>query len=158
MPHSKKEGIFLSLIMSLIMIYVMAVLNNDVKLEAFCADSWLLALKRLPLGHLVGILCDLCICTPLSRKIVAALSRPGDREIYQVFLLRFCMVVLMTVFMTVFGIAASGEWGMEGICSFFRYLPYNFTIALPIQMIVVAPLSLRLARMLAQPHRQRAAA
>jgi len=149
MPHSKKEGILLSLIMSLIMIYVMAALNNDVKLGTFSAASWRLALERLPLGYIVGIICDLCICTPLSRKIVAALSRPGDRELYQVFILRFCMVIFMTVCMTIFGIIASGEFGMAGVVSFFKYLPYNFTIALPIQMIIVAPLSLRLARKIA---------
>lgn len=146
MPRSKKEGHWLSIIMSLIMIYVMAALNNDVKIGAFVASSWVLALQRLPLGFLVGIICDLCICTPLSRKIVASIARENDREIYLVFILRFCMVVLMTVFMTVFGIIASGEFGIAGVRSFFTYLPYNFTIALPIQMIIVAPLSLRLAR------------
>lgn len=146
MPRSKKEGIWLSIIMSLIMIYVMAALNNDVKIGAFAASSWVLALQRLPLGFVVGILCDLCICTPTSRRIVAAVSRENDSEVLKVFVLRFSMVVLMTVFMTVFGILASGELGMAGVRSFFVYLPYNFTIALPIQMIIVAPLSLRLAR------------
>lgn len=148
MPRSKKEGILLSIIMSLIMIYVMAALNNDVKIGAFAASSWLLALQRLPLGFIVGIICDLCICTPSSRKIVAAVSKENDSEVLKVFLLRFCMVVLMTIFMTVFGIVASGELGMKGVKSFFVYLPYNFTIALPIQMIIVAPLSLRLARVI----------
>lgn len=146
MPRSKKEGILLSVIMSLIMIYVMAALNNDVKLGEFSADSWKLALERLPLGFLFGILCDMFICTPLSRKIVAVVSKPGDREIYQIFVLRFCMVVLMTVFMTIFGVLAGGQLGMEGVREFFLYLPYNFTIALPIQMLVVAPVSLRAAR------------
>lgn len=146
MPRSKNEGHLLSIIMSLIMIYVMAALNNDVKVGAFSAESWLLALERLPLGFIVGIICDLFICTPLSRKIVMYISREGDRELYQVFILRFCMVVLMTVCMTIFGIVASGTFGLAGIRDFFVYFPYNFTIALPIQMIIVAPLSLRLAR------------
>lgn len=146
MPISKKEGHVLSVVMSLIMIYVMAALNNDVKLGAFAAESWILALQRLPLGFLVGIICDLCICTPLSRKIVFAISEQGDRELYQVFVLRFCMVVLMTFFMTVFGILASGTRGWQGVTDFFVYFPYNFTIALPIQMILVAPLSLKIAR------------
>ena len=48
---------------------------------------------------------------------------------------------------TVFSVVASGQRGMAGIVDFFTYLPYNFTIALPIQMLVVAPLSLRLARL-----------
>lgn len=145
MPTSKKEGICLSVIMSLIMIYVMAALNNDVKIGAFAASSWMLALERLPLGFIVGIICDLCICTPTSRKIVGAVAKESDSVVLKVFVLRFSMVVLMTVFMTIFGIIASGELGMEGVVGFFQYLPYNFTIALPIQMIIVAPLSYRLA-------------
>ena len=146
MPRSKKEGILLSLNMSLIMIYVMAALNDNVRLGEFAASSWMLALQRLPLGYIVGILCDLCVCTPLSRRFVMKVTQPSDREIYKVLVLRFCMVVLMTVAMTIFSVFASGKLGMVGVIDFFTYLPYNFTIALPIQMLIVAPLSLRLAR------------
>lgn len=149
MPKTKKEGILLSLIMSLIMIYVMAALNDMVKNSAFTASSWTLALKRLPLGYLVGIICDLCICTPISRKIVSALSKPEDQERFLVFILRFCMVILMTVFMTIFGIFAGGKSGFEAVVDFFTFLPYNFTIAMPIQMLIVAPLSLRIAKLIA---------
>ena len=149
MPHSKTQGLLLSLIMSLIMIYVMAVLNMDVRLGEFAANSWLIALKRLPLGYIVGIICDLCICTPLSRKIVATVCAPDDRERFKVFILRFCMVIFMTIAMTVFSCIVSGKLGMDGIIDFFTYLPYNFTIALPIQMLIVAPLALRMAKRIA---------
>ncbi|MGM9524866.1 MAG: hypothetical protein ACI3U1_01220 [Peptococcaceae bacterium] len=149
MPKSKKEGILLSLIMSLIMIYVMAALNNNVRLGYFAAESWMLALERLPLGYIFGILCDLCICTPLSRKLITLIAKPEDQEIYLVFILRFSMVVLMTFFMTIFSVLASGQLNWNGVIDFFVYLPYNFTIALPIQMIIVAPFSLRLARKIA---------
>ena len=63
MPNSK-QGLLLSIIMSFIMIYIMAVLNMDVRLGRFAGESWLIALERLPLGF-----CDLCICTPLSFRI-----------------------------------------------------------------------------------------
>lgn len=146
MPKCKQEGILLSLIMSLIMIYAMAALNDNVRLGEFAASSWLLALQRLPLGFAVGILCDLLICTPLSRKFVMKVMRAEDREIFKVLVLRFCMVVLMTVAMTIFSVVVSGKLGMEGVIDFFTYLPYNFTIALPIQILIVAPVSLRIAR------------
>lgn len=151
MPRSKKEGILLSVIMSLIMIYVMAALNNAVVVGAMTGSCWMIALERLPLGFLVGICCDLLICTPTSRKIVSAVSKEGDSELYLVMILRFCMVVLMTFFMTIFGVIASGQLGWNGVVFFFKYFPYNFTIALPIQMIIVAPLSSRLARAIATP-------
>lgn len=149
MPKSKKEGILLSVILSAVMIYVMAALNNDVQLGRFAASSWMLALQRLPLGFVVGILCDLCICTPLSHKIVTKVTSPADKEIFKVLILRFCMVVLMTVAMTIFSVLVTGLRGMEGVVHFFVYFPYNFTIALPIQMIIAAPLAARLARAIA---------
>ena len=150
MPYSKKEGILLSVIMSLIMIYVMAALNECVKNGAFSADAWVVSLRRLPPGFLVGIICDMAICTPLSRKLVAAVSDENDRECFKVLILRFSMVVLMTVAMTVFSVIVTWEDAQTAIAGFFKYLPYNFTIALPIQMLIVAPVSLRLARAIAR--------
>ena len=146
MPRNKTQGILLSLIMSLIMIYIMAALNMDVRLGQFVASSWIIALQRLPLGYLVGIICDLCICSPLSRKIVGKITAEQDNDMYKVFILRFCMVTLMTTAMTLFSCVISGKFGMDGVVDFFTYLPYNFTIALPIQMLIVAPLSLKLAQ------------
>ncbi|MGN0703623.1 MAG: hypothetical protein ACI4LD_03585 [Lentihominibacter sp.] len=149
MPRNKTEGLLLSIIMSAVMIYVMAALNNNVQIGEFAVSSWILALKRFPLGFVVGIICDLCICTPLSRKIVIKVTSHSDREIFKILILRFCMVVLMTVAMTVFSIAVSHQTGWAAITGFFCYLPYNFTIALPIQMLIVAPLASRFARKIA---------
>ena len=150
MPHSKKEGILLSVTMSLIMIYVMAALNECVKHGAFSAEAWVVSLKRLPLGFIVGIVCDMAICTPLSRKLVEAVSDDSDRECFKVLILRFSMVVLMTVAMTVFSVLITWEDAQSAVAGFFTYLPYNFTIALPMQMLIVAPVSLRLARAIAK--------
>ena len=148
MPQSKKEGIFLSLIMSFIMIYVMAALNECVKAGMFSGQAWLVSLQRLPLGFIVGIICDMAICTPLSRKLVATVTDREDKEIFQVLILRFSMVVLMTVAMTVFSVVVTWSNLGTAISGFFKYLPYNFTIALPIQMLVVAPVSARWAQKL----------
>ena len=60
------------------------------------------------------------------------------------------MVILMTLVMTVFSVVVSGKFGREGLVDFFTYLPYNFTIAPPIHMLIVAPVSLRLARAIAK--------
>ena len=123
MPRSKREAHCLSILMSLMMIYIMAALNDAVRIGDFSAQSWLLALKRLPLGFLFGIACDLLICTPLSRRIVMAVARPGDRELYLAALMRFCMVVLMTFFMTIFGTAAAGRTGPAALADFSYIFP-----------------------------------
>lgn len=150
MPSSKKEGILLSVIMSFVMIYVMAALNECVKAGAFTGGAWVVALERLPLGFVVGIICDLAVCTPLSRKLVAAVSDADDRDCFKVLILRFSMVVLMTVAMTVFSVVVTWTDAQSAVRDFFKYLSYNFTIALPIQMLIVAPFSFRLAHAIAK--------
>lgn len=60
MPHNKKQGIALSLIM----IYIMAVLNMDVRLGRFAGESWLIAL---PLQMLLA--------APLSLRLARRLVR-----------------------------------------------------------------------------------
>ena len=149
MPENRKQGTILSLLMSLIMIYVMAALNLNVRNGSFTAEVWYTALVRLPLGYIVGIICDMFICTPLSRKIVSVATADSDSVRMKTFILRFCMVILMTIAMTVFSCIVSGKWGMTGVVDFFTYLPYNFIIALPIQMILVAPFSLKVAKAVA---------
>ena len=149
MPQSKKEGIILSIIMSLVMIYIMAALNDGVKAGELTRESWIIALQRLPLGFLVGIICDMLICTPLSLKLVAKVTEENDRDLYKVIVLRFSMVILMTIAMTVFSVTISWGGAMRAVSEFFRWLPYNFTIALPIQMLIVAPIAARVAKKLA---------
>lgn len=147
MPKNKKQGIMLSMILSLLMIYLMAALNLYVR-DGVSAEAWLVALERLPLGFVFGILCDLFFCTPTSIRIVKKITKPDDDLKYKIFVLRFSMVILMTVVMTVFSVFASRKFGLEGVIDFFTYLPYNFTIALPIQMLFIAPLSVRIMRAL----------
>ena len=103
-----------------------------------------------PVGVRGWYICDMAVCTPLSRKLVAAVTGENDRECFKGLILRFSMVVLMTVAMTVFSVVVTWEDAQSAVSGFFRYLPYNFTIALPVQMLVVAPVSLRLARAIAK--------
>ena len=67
MPRNGKEGILFSFIMSAIMIYVMAALNYGVRIGDVGAAAWSYALFNWPLAYVVGMICDVCICTPTSR-------------------------------------------------------------------------------------------
>ena len=65
-PRNGKEGILFSFIMSAIMIYVMAALNYGVRIGDGGAAAWSYALFNWPLAYVVGMICDLCICTSSS--------------------------------------------------------------------------------------------
>lgn len=148
MPSNKKEGLLFSFLMSAVMIYLMAALNFCVQTQSMTSAAWVHAALTFVPGYIIGMLCDLFICSPLCRKITFSVTAETDQVSLKVFVMRFCMVILMTVCMTVFGQIASGGKGWAIITGFFTYLPYNFTIALPIQMLIVAPLSFRLVKWL----------
>lgn len=125
MPRNGKEGILFSFIMSAIMIYVMAALNYGVRIGDVGAAAWSYALFDWPLAYVVGMICDLCICAAT------------DRAVWKGITVKFLMVVLMTVF----GAIMAFGFTFGAFTGFWRMFPYNFTIALPIQMLIVAPLS-----------------
>lgn len=124
-PRNGKEGILFSFIMSAIMIYVMAALNYGVRIGDVGAAAWSYALFNWPLAYVVGMICDLCICAAT------------DRAVWKGITVKFLMVVLMTVF----GAIMAFGFTFGAFTGFWRMFPYNFTIALPIQMLIVAPLS-----------------
>ena len=125
MPRNGKEGILFSFIMSAIMIYVMAALNYGVRIGDVGAAAWSYALFNWPLAYVVGMICDLCICAAT------------DRAVWKGITVKFLMVVLMTVF----GAIMAFGFTFGAFTGFWRMFPYNFTIALPIQMLIVTPLS-----------------
>ena len=149
MPRNKYEGIAFSFIMSFIMIYVMAALNYGVRTGDFGRNAWAYAVYNFIPAYVIGMCCDLLICSPLSRKAVAMIARPNDRPIYTGFIMKFCMVIFMTIVMTLYGIFAAVGFGWQDIAAFFTLFPYNFTIALPIQMLLVAPFSAKIVRICA---------
>lgn len=136
MPRNGKEGILFSFIMSAIMIYVMAALNYGVRIGDVGAAAWSYALFNWPLAYVVGMICDLCICTPSSRAIMNTFCAATDRAVWKGITVKFLMVVLMTVF----GAIMAFGFTFGAFTGFWRMFP-NFTIALPIQMLIVAPLS-----------------
>ena len=157
MPRNKKEGLTFSFIMSAIMIYVMAALNYAVRTHAMNGDAWMHALETFIPGYVIGIICDLFVCSPLSRKITFTATSETDRKSLKVFIMRFSMVVLMTICMTVFGSIAGGARGLQIVIDSCTYFPYNFTIAMPIQMLVVAPLSFSIVKLICRKNSKTAA-
>lgn len=124
-PRNGKEGILFSFIMSAIMIYVMAALNYGVRIGDVGAAAWSYALFDWPLAYVVGMICDLCICTPSSRAIMNTFCAATDRAVWKGITVKFLMVVLMTVF----GAIMAFGFTFGAFTEFWRMFPYNFTIA-----------------------------
>ena len=149
MPRNGKEGILFSFTMSALMIYIMAALNMYVRAAlglgglvlASPAQPWIYAVVNFPLAYIIGMICDLGFCTPNSRKIMMAFCKDTDRAVWKGITVKFCMVVLMTIAMTVYGAIAATGFSVYAVFAFFTMLPFNFILALPIQMLCIAPLA-----------------
>ena len=88
-----KEGILFSFIMSAIMIYVMAALNYGVRTGDVGTAAWSYAFFNWPLAYVIGMICDLCICTPSSRAIMNRFCAQTDRAVWKGITVKFLMVV-----------------------------------------------------------------
>ncbi len=149
MPRNGKEGILFSFVMSALMIYIMAALNMYVRAALGMggltltspAEPWVYALLNFPLAFVVGIICDLGFCTPTSRKTMLAFCKDTDRAVWKGITVKFMMVVLMTVAMTIYGAIAAVGFNPMAVNAFFTLLPYNFIIAMPLQMLIIAPIA-----------------
>ena len=125
MPRNGKEGILFSFIMSAIMIYVMAALNYGVHTGDVGTAAWSYAFFNWPLAYVIGMICDLCICTPSSRAIMNRFCAQTDRAVWKGITVKFLMVVLMTVFMTIFGVIMAFGPSADAVVGFFSMFPYN---------------------------------
>lgn len=149
MPRNGKEGILFSFVMSALMIYIMAALNMYVRAalglggltlgSAF--EPWVYAIRNFLLAFVVGMVCDLGFCTPTSRKCMMKFCDYSDRAVWKGIVVKFMMVVLMTIAMTVYGAIAATGFSIAAVFAFFTLLPFNFVIALPLQMLVIAPIA-----------------
>ena len=92
MPRNGKEGILFSFIMSAIMIYVMAALNYGVRTGDVGTAAWSYAFFNWPLAYVIGMICDLCICTPSSRAIMNRFCAQTDRAVWKGITVKFLMV------------------------------------------------------------------
>ena len=123
MPRNGKEGILFSFIMSAIMIYVMAALNYGVRTGDVGTAAWSYAFFNWPLAYVIGMICDLCICTPSSRAIMNRFCAQTDRAVWKGITVKFLMVVLMTVFMTIFGDIMAFGPSADAVVGFFSMFP-----------------------------------
>lgn len=144
MPRNAREGVLFSFTMSALMIYIMAALNFGVRTGDFGWTAWNYAVVNFPHAFVIGMICDLALCTPLSRAIMHRVCRDSDRPVWKGLVIKFSMVVLMTVCMTIYGVIAAVGFQAQAAMLFFITFPYNFTIALPIQMLLIAPIAGRL--------------
>ena len=136
MPTNKKEGLIFTCLMCSMMVLGMSAWNLFLN-NAF---EWShLALGFLP-GFIVAGLLDILLVGPIAKKIAfSVLPENIERKIFIALTISGLMVLGMVSFMSIYGIVVNGA--EFTISNYARTWGMNFVMALPLNLIIVGPIS-----------------
>ena len=139
MPRNKKESFIFTLIMCTFMVFFMT-LYNMIRIHGFSSDLWSHTLTGFPLGFIVALIADWFLVGPLAKEFVNK-RLPEDAPIIKRILfiqtsMVSGMVIIMSLFGALMGIGLTSALPMAWLIN----IPYNFIVALPLQLILAGPL------------------
>ncbi|RDW15015.1 DUF2798 domain-containing protein [Oceanobacillus chungangensis] len=141
MPNNKKEGIIFGLFMCFGMVLIMSVYNTA--LHGFSSITVASALIQFVVTFIVAFIAE-SLVEPQARKIALSLPYDKSKEINFIIAIAFCMVPLMVLIMSIYGVILTALIiGIEGsiFATYLKTVGLNFIVALPSQLLVVGPIS-----------------
>lgn len=156
MPSNKKEGIIFWLFMCFGMVLIMYVYNTALHgFSTFTAGS---AVVQFLITLIIAFVVESFV-EPIARKIALSLPYNKSREINFIVALFCCMVPVMVLIMSVYGLALTAFISeIEGSIStaYLKTVGLNFIVALPSQLLIVGPISRWLLTKYVKPPTQKA--
>ncbi|MFF2500593.1 DUF2798 domain-containing protein [Peribacillus sp. NPDC058075] len=141
MPSNKKEGIIFGLFMCFGMVFIMTVYNTT--LHGFSSFTVGGAVIQFAVTFIVALIAE-SIVEPKARKLALSLPYDKSKETNFIIANAFCMVPVMVLIMSVYGlILTSLMIGIEGsiFIAYLKTVGLNFIVALPSQLLFVGPIS-----------------
>lgn len=144
MPSNKKEGIIFGLFMCFGMVLIMSVYNTA--LHGFSSYTVGSAVIQFIITFIVAFIVESFV-EPKARKMALSLPYDKSREINFIVAIAFCMVPIMVLIMSVYGLILTALMTeIEGsiFTAYLKIVGLNFIVALPSQLLIVGPISRRL--------------
>ncbi|MBZ5752127.1 DUF2798 domain-containing protein [Metabacillus rhizolycopersici] len=141
MPSNKKEGIIFGLFMCFGMVLIMSVYNTA--LHGFSSFTVGSAVIQFVITFIIAFIVE-SIVEPKARKMALSLPYDKSKEINFIVALAFCMVPLMVLIMSVYGLILTALMiGIEGsiFTAYLKTVGLNFIVAFPAQLLIVGPIS-----------------
>lgn len=140
MGKNKKESLIFTTIMCALMVLGMTV-YNVLLIEGFTAGAF----KTMAIGYVpafaVALLLDLFVVGVIAKGIAGRIVKPGSPMIRKVLTISFFMVLGMVLSMSFYGAVTHVGFGPELGAAYVRNLWLNFICALPLQLVIVGPLT-----------------
>ena len=137
MPRNKKEGIIFGVTMCFLMVCGMSAYNLTLVGKLSFAKF---AVGLIP-GFIVAFFFDTVIVGPVAKKLAFKLPIDRDNKLQTILAISLLMITGMVTFMSVFGLLMRPELPENIIHAYFTAWGMNFIAALPLQLLLVSPIS-----------------
>ena len=137
MPRNKKEGIIFGVTMCFLMVCGMSAYNLTLVGKLSFAKF---AVGLIP-GFIVAFFFDTVIVGPVAKKLAFKLPIDRDNKLQTILAISLLMITGMVTFMSVFGLLMRPELPENIIHAYFTAWGMNFIAALPLQLLLVDPIS-----------------
>ena len=137
MPRNKKEGIIFGVTMCFLMVCGMSAYNLALVGKLSYTKF---AIGLIP-GFIVAFFFDTVIVGPVAKKIAFKLPIDKNNKLQIILAISLLMVTGMVTFMSVFGLLMRPELPENIVSAYFTAWGMNFIAALPLQLLLVGPIS-----------------
>ena len=137
MPRNKKEGIIFGVTMCFLMVCGMSTYNLALVGKLSFAKF---AIGLIP-GFIVAFFFDTVIVGPVSKKIAFKFPIDKNSKLQIILAISLLMVIGMVTFMSIFGLLMHPEIPQNVVSAYFIGWGMNFIAALPLQLLIVGPIS-----------------
>lgn len=154
MPSNSKEGIIYGVFMCTGMVLIMSFYNTA--LHGFSSVTLGSAIVQLIVTFIVAFITE-SLVEPIARKLALSLPYDKSKKINFIVAMAFCMVPMMVLIMSVYGLILTGlTTGIEGsiFSAYLKIVGLNFIVAFPAQLLIVGPISRTLLTKYIKPSAQ----
>ena len=137
MPRNKKEGIIFGVTMCFLMVCGMSAYNLSLVGKL---NFTKFAVGLIP-GFIVAFFFDTVIVGPVAKKLAFKLPIDRNNKLQTILAISLLMITGMVTFMSVFGLLMRPELPENIIHAYFTAWGMNFIAALPLQLLLVGPIS-----------------
>ncbi|UQZ33357.1 DUF2798 domain-containing protein [Paenibacillus sp. PK3_47] len=140
MGKNKKEALIFTSIMCFLMVVGMSFYNVIITTGANSRLFINVAAGLIP-ALVVALVLDIFVVGKIAKGIAFKLVKPADPMIKKVLFISFFMVCGMVLCMSLYGTLAHYGFGGNFLGRYLKIAGLNFICALPLQLIVVGPLT-----------------
>lgn len=140
MPKSKREKVFFSIVMSIVMVYGMELYNLAIESGGLSNELFLKVFQDLPMMCVFVLILESCIAGPIARKITFQLfSAEADKQIFITLCIAVLTVSMMCPMMSAVATLIFKQPGWQFFSIWIQTAALNFPMAFFWQMFFAGP-------------------